>query len=104
MMVLAPVGAKAEVASLADTAREVEVSPPASSKAALVLSRTAAPDAQPFARLWSEVQADVAARHPNSVHTIALMTGHDEHHGQPGWLVLAVTNFLKSQSPSATHC
>ena len=90
MMRFSPQGAQAETAALADTAAEARGATRVIGKSVLVLSRFAAPNAEPFDALWAQSQAKLAARYPGSTHLTASAGGHYIHRDQKAWFVAAV--------------
>lgn len=94
MVTSAPKGAQQEVAGLEAAAAQVAGTRLLADRPVLVLTRPfgAAPTA--WQALWTQAQADLAARYPGSRHLTAPAGGHDIHNDQGEWFVASVRAFL----------
>ncbi|MGE0741934.1 MAG: alpha/beta fold hydrolase [Hyphomonadaceae bacterium] len=89
-----PLGGRAELAALPETAAEVERVQGRHSTPTLVLSRSTSAHPSAFDALWSAAQRDLATRYPGSRQRVASGSGHYIHLDQPAWFVEAVRSFV----------
>jgi len=90
-----PKGARGEATALANVMVQVEGSVPLSGKPVLILSRPAVNASKlSFEVLWTQAQADLAARYPGSEHLSAAAGGHYVHYDQRDWFLSSVRTFL----------
>jgi pimeloyl-ACP methyl ester carboxylesterase len=87
-------GQQAEVAGLTATVAQVESAGLFTGKPVLVISRPAKPDGKPFDRLWTQAQADLAARYPGAAHLNAPAGGHYVHRDQRDWFVTSLRKYV----------
>lgn len=91
---LLPKGGQAELAALPEAVVQVEAAGPVRDRPVLVISRPAPAKAKPFDRVWSEAQADLAARYAGARHVAAPAGGHNVHRDQRAWFTAEVAAFL----------
>ena len=87
-------GARDEAIALDRTTAQVAEPAPLHGKPVLVLSRARPTTNAPFDALWSDAQADLAARYPGSLHLTAESAGHYIHRDQRDWFLASVRAFL----------
>lgn len=88
-------GGRDEASALDRTTAQIAESAPLRGKPVLVLSRASKPAANaPFDAFWSEAQANLAARYPDSLHLTAESAGHYIHLDERDWFFASVRAFL----------